>query len=377
MCKKHILHLVTKLPEKYNTKFIEFSENNLNEYRHTYVSLSSTVSENEERKIDSTNIIDLNNLGRLKKMKALIKLFLSPKYDLVIFHGLFYQGPFLLFLAGLFKFTSLAEKVLWMTWGGDIYYFQNRPNSLFGWFNEYLRKSIIKRLFFISALVEEEVALLRVNYNAKAIGFNAFYPNPTNYEIIDEEEVSSDIEYKFLVGNSADPQNNHIDMLNSLSHLKDTIKVYCILSYAIVDTNYVEEVKLVGKKLFGENFIPLEQFMVSSEYKDLINSMDFACYYHNRQQALSNIFQFLHLGKIVFLRKDTLSYSYLNRLGFNLQNSEELSSLSISKLKELKIIGLNNRIENKKYIEKYFSDDAAVIKWQQTLDKIFSFLKKS
>ncbi|MDP5213584.1 TDP-N-acetylfucosamine:lipid II N-acetylfucosaminyltransferase [Pseudoalteromonas tunicata] len=379
MNKKHILHLITKLPEKYNSKFVSFSEEHLTEYSHTYVTLVSDVGLKSNNGLADANIIDLNLFGRVAKMKRLISLFLNPQYDLVIFHGLFYKGPFLFFLSCIFKFTSLPEKSLWMTWGGDIYYFQNRVNNITGWFNELLRKSMIKKFFFISSLLPDEVELIRLNYHARAIHLDAFYPNPAPYEdySVKLSEKDGENKFSFLLGNSADPQNNHDYMLRALSHLKGDIKIFCILSYSIVDKEYVRNIIALGHELFDEDFIPLTDFMSIDDYKMFIETIDFACYYHNRQQAMGNIFQFLHMGKSVFLRQDTLSKLFLHRYGFQIQCSENLADLNTKKLVELKQIDVMNKVNNQKVIESHFSELAAKAKWSLALEKVFAFIKKS
>lgn len=381
MNKKHILHLVTKLPDKYNGKFIEFSEQHLTQYQHTYVALVSTDSINEERELSGADVINLNQLTRWQKMKKLLQLFLSEEYDLVIFHGLSYTGPFLLFLAMLFKLSKLAEKTLWLTWGGDIYYFQNRPKTLSGYCNEVLRKIIIKRLFFTSSLIPAESDLIKVNYGMKAIQFDGFYPNPVPYD--ENECVVNDInpiqseKFTFMVGNSADPQNNHLEMLQALAHLKGTVKIYCVLSYAIVDLNYVARVKILGEELFGSDFIALTEFMSPNDYKGLIETVDFSCYYHNRQQALGNIFQFLYMGKAVFIRRDILSFDFLQLLGFDIQDSNTLSSITVEKLTEIKQNCLMNKANSQQIMNENFSDFAAFKKWNSVLSRVFALLKKT
>ena len=379
MKKKHILHLVTKLPDKYNGKFIEFSEQHLTQYQHTYVALVSADSINEERELSGADVINLNQLTRWQKMNRLLKIFLSDEYDLVIFHGLSYTGPFLLFLAVLFKFSKLAEKTLWMTWGGDIYYFQNRPETLSGFLNEFLRKSIIKKLFFTASLIPDELSLLRVNYKTIALEFDGFYPNPISYEDdIEPEPVISNAKdkFSFMLGNSADPRNNHLDMLQALAHLAGDIKIYCVLSYAIVDHDYVERVKTLGAELFGDDFIALTDFMNPNDYKALLQEIDFSCYYHNRQQAMGNIFHFLHMGKTVFIREDTLSYCFLQERGLAIQDSNNLATMTIEKLSQLKQESLNLKPQNQKIMTDNFSDEAAQVKWQQMLKKIFAFGNK-
>jgi dTDP-N-acetylfucosamine:lipid II N-acetylfucosaminyltransferase len=375
MRKKSILHVVSQLPEKYNSKFIAFSKEHLTEYENTFMVLTTIKETNE---FDESKIVNFKHVSKIKKIISIGKYLLNRDYDLVVFHGIFYKGLFLAFLALLMRTTQLPQRALWMTWGGDIYYFQNRKNTISGFLNEFLRKSIFKKIYFISSLIPDELELIKVNYQSRAIHLNAFYPNPTTYktDVDDVDKHSDGNKLNFLIGNSADPQNNHIELLQSLSHLSGSIKVFCILSYAIVDEAYVENVKRIGHELFAENFFPVEQFMTPQDYKVFINNIDIACYYHNRQQAMGNIFQFLYMGKTVFLRPDTLSYMFLQDYGFSIQNSNKLSRCSLEELKDLVGSNANNTHINRQTIDDHFSDKAAKEKWQLMLNKIFAFVKK-
>ena len=380
MTKKHILHIVSKLPEKYNSKFVQFSQDNFTEQQHTYVALTSAHGNNQGQSDNSSNIVYLSKFNRFDKIRKLISLLLSKEYDLVIFHGLFYQGPLLALLAIIFKLSTLEQKSLWMTWGGDIYYFQNRPDSIMGWLNERLRKSIIKKFFFISSLIPDEVELIKINYKSQAVHLDAFYPNPTSYQkdhVAVPTERSEVDKFSFLLGNSAAPQNNHLEMLTSLSHLKGSIKIYCILSYAIVDTEYVERVKELGSDLFADDFVALTEFMKPEEYQSFINEIDFACYYHNRQQAMGNVFQFLFMGKSVFLRQDTLSCMFLQEHGLTVQDTDSLGTITLDDLSLLKQKSIENIALSQAVIQDNFSEVAANKKWQFMFKRIFALLKKS
>jgi len=378
MNKKYILHIVSKLPEKYNSKFLQFSQENLTDYKHTYIALTSAHGNNQRIDKHDANIIYLSDFSRWHKVKKLITLLLSKQYNLVIFHGLFYTGFLLTLFTLLFKFTLLAQKSLWMTWGGDIYYFQNRPEKWGGYLNERLRKSMIKKFFFISSLIPDELELIKINYQTNAVHLNAFYPNPTSYEstkIVSEQK--SDEKLSFLVGNSADPQNNHLEMLAALAHLKGAIKIYCILSYANVDTDYVARVKSLGKELFVDDFIALDSFMKPDEYQEFISNVDFACYYHNRQQAMGNIFQFLYMGKAVFLRQDTLSCLFLQEHNLVVHNTDCLARMSLDDLVNLKQQSHSALQQSQKLIIDNFSEHAANKKWQVMLNRIFALIKKT
>lgn len=163
-----------------------------------------------------------------------------------------------------------------------------------------------------------------------------------------------------------------------LSLIKGAIKIYCILSYAIVDKAYVERVRHLGLEIFGKDFFPIEDFMKPADYQIFISDIDidFACYFHNRQQAMGNIFQFLYMGKTVFLRSDTLSYLFLQQHGLVVQDAALLSQTDLAGLQKLKQQNAENVINSQNIIQQHFSEPAAKLKWEIMLNRIFSLVKK-
>ena len=112
-----------------------------------------------------------------------------------------------------------------------------------------------------------------------------------------------------LLGNSANPTNNHVDALYNLQSHGYAGQILCPLSYS-GSGEYVERVVEVGKRLFGSRFRPLTAYLQKSEYFNLLGGIDAAYFYHRRQQAGGNIRYFLSRGKPVFLhpRSPVLPY---------------------------------------------------------------------
>ncbi|MFC3033098.1 TDP-N-acetylfucosamine:lipid II N-acetylfucosaminyltransferase [Pseudoalteromonas fenneropenaei] len=374
---KKILHLMTKLPDKYNGKFVEISSLHLSEYQHYYVALVSDGTDLAKYYPEQANILDLNSLGKISKWKKIYSLLSSKDFELNVFHGLFYTGPFLAFIAFLFTFFKLGDKSLWMTWGGDIYYFQNRPKNFLGWINELFRKRVIRKFFAIASPLDEELKLISLNYKTSALHLNLLYPNPIGIEKSPEKKIEKGKPVKILAGNSADPQNNHLEIFHRLENLKNDVVVYCILSYAVVDLSYRDQVIKKGYDIFGENFIPILDFMGPEKYKELLNDIDISIFFHNRQQAMGNIYQFLYSGKCVFLRKDTLSSVFLKRIGFNIYDSNSLIHLNKTQLMKLIESEKKNTERYREIIEEYFDTPAVISVWENGLEKLFAYIKKS
>lgn len=120
--------------------------------------------------------------------------------------------------------------------------------------------------------------------------------------------------YKILLGNSADPTNNHVDgMMLIKKKLNDDYKLYTVLSYGSeLGKKWAMD---CGNNLFGDNFYPIVDFMNRYEYLEFLNRMDVVVMFHNRQQAVGNIMTSLVLGKPVFMKPSSVVYQMLKNIG--------------------------------------------------------------
>ncbi|MGI0107073.1 TDP-N-acetylfucosamine:lipid II N-acetylfucosaminyltransferase [Salinimicrobium sp. WS361] len=138
-----------------------------------------------------------------------------------------------------------------------------------------------------------------------------------NFQKISVEKYSNNA-LKILLGNSANPTNNHIDILIKLKPYSNHIsEIICPLSYS-GKQDYIEEVIRVGTTLFGSKFIPLRKFLPLDDYKEILRTVDVGIFYHIRQQAYSNTIGLLEYRKRVLLHpKSTLYKMYSD---FKVQN---------------------------------------------------------
>lgn len=132
-----------------------------------------------------------------------------------------------------------------------------------------------------------------------------------------------------LVGNSATKTNNHIDTLHALARLNipDDAKIIAPLSYG--PTTYRDAVIQEGWRLFGEQFEPIIEFLPLEAYVKLIQSCSTVIMNHIRQQAAGNIYLSLFLGARVYLDRANPLYTELRRLGFVINEMQELSEDTI------------------------------------------------
>jgi hypothetical protein len=230
----------------------------------------------------------------------------------IYFHYLPY-GPSLLLWA--IK-PSLIAKSTWIVWGGDVFIYKQKTESLKHRLFEFLRQRIIPGFPEIAAFIEADAREAIKVYNSKAQYIPILYPIPVNLENLKNIKKQNESGIKnILIGNSADPSNNHIEMLSMLSvYSGENICIYCPLSY-YGDQEYIQKIVLKGKEFFGDKFVPLLTMMTSEEYAIFLATIDIAVMNHYRQQGLGNIMPMLFLGKKVFIRSDISSFQFFLKSG--------------------------------------------------------------
>lgn len=138
-----------------------------------------------------------------------------------------------------------------------------------------------------------------------------------------------------LVGNSADPSNNHLDVFEWLSQgsRSEGQRIVVPLSYGGSEA-YIEAVINSGKVLFGQCFHPILNFMPYERYLDIIGSCGFLVMGHLRQQGYGNILMALSTGVTVYLQPSTTVFKGLKRqgaivkeIGVNSQRLEKISEI--------------------------------------------------
>jgi len=281
----------------------------------------------------------------------------------IYFHYLPY-GPSLILWAIKPK---LIAKSTWIIWGGDVFIYKQKNKNFRHRIFEFLRRQIIPHFTEIASFVEEDAREAIRVYKSNAHYVPILYPIPVNLnnlKNLKKEKKSNTI--NILIGNSADPSNNHIEMLEMLSTFaKQDISIYCPLSY-YGDQNYIGLIIEKGKELFKDRFIPLTAMMTTQEYAEFMNDMDIAIMNHNRQQGLGNILPLLYLGKKVYIRSDISTFSFLTNAGCKIFDT---CSMNKSNFASLISLDDNSRENNKKSIEKLINPNYYANLWNNLFSK--------
>lgn len=353
------IHIFPK--EKFTVGYINFINKNFSRDEHLFFLHGSNDSYKESDLEFSDNVKDIAE----NKYLFLTKLNTGKK---ILMHSLIIPKKLLVFFAVQ---QRLLNKITWIVWGADLYYYRELKHNYKEKIFEYFRKKFIKNVDNMATLVREDYDLAVKWYKTKAKYFYAAYMKDEKtikylekVKSLNNDSIKKDY-ISILVGNSATETNNHMEVFKVLEKYKgENIKIFCPLSYG--DFKYAEQIIKYGKLVFGKKFIPLTNFMNPNEYIDLLNSIDIGIFNNNRQQALGNIFSLGYLGKKLYIRADTSMWTEIN-------DSLKLRVFKIEHLKEenfQSFIYMNNHDRQINYKNLKPRYDAQNIKsiWQNIFD---------
>lgn len=277
----------------------------------------------------------------------------SDAYDVVLFYSL--RANFWKY----FKYIPQNKIVIWWAWGFDLYEgiyglkpliqmdfykpetkktlrvikdsFKLRLSKLYGFFALpyylYLQKMVLSRIDYFQPVWKMEYDILKERF--KYFRAKEFYYNHSYYNGDCDIEIHS-AGGNIIVGNSATPMNNHLDVLNkTINNKSEKQKILIPLNYG--NPSYKD---LIMRKIEMLNqvecIIPLKEFLPAKEYWDLFNSCSYACYGVIRQQAGANIGYALEHGIKVFLYKDSIAYQHHKKGGFEVFAIEDIDKNSFT-----------------------------------------------
>ena len=343
---------------QFESKFIEFINNyGFNEYNKFLIFSNNNAVTN----IKTLPNVLINNIN-LKKDYISVKR-KCENVDKIFIHGLFAKQWVLFFYLN----PKLLKKAVWVIWGGDLYYYKYRNiNFKSNLYENILRRTVIKNLSEIGAIIKGDYDIAKKIYATNAKYKYIFYPNPVNFKFLDNvtpNERNNNI-LKIQIGNSADPNNEHLEILNNLIKFKDKkIKIICPLSYG--NKTYANKITEYGFKLFGDKFEPLTEYLVPEEYSKVLSDVDIAIFNHRRQNALGNIISLLYLGKKVYIRSEITPWGYFRDLGVKLNDTINLNNLNFKNFIETDD---QVRKTNKEIVAKEFSEEHCVELWKKVLE---------
>lgn len=376
--KKLNLHFM--YDSQYCDKFIHFVNKNFPKDEHKFIIIG-----NAEQKFKYMNIEGIENVQIINSTYDLINCI--EESSEIFIHYLFDY-----FCEIMCKF-NISKPINWICWGGDFYNYIDiemydtmtkeilkelgvDANKTINKNNiQYIyRKRALRKISKILISNKEDFDEIKNKFiiNAKYTTFT--YPNPVdfisfnknNVELIkDKYRFKKKFKYLILLGNSANPSNNHVEILYELKKLNSKdFAVIVPLSYGGYDS-YVNYVIKLGKKLLGKQFIPITEYIESEEYFEILKQVDVAIFNHNRQQARGNIRILLYLGKKVYIKNTITTFSYFKSIGLRLY---DISEINKKKIDEIASVSYEDKENNRDKIYMNFSTNKCL----QYINEIFN-----
>ena len=170
-----------------------------------------------------------------------------------------------------------------------------------------------------------------------------------------------------LLGNSATPENNHVEILYALSRIDlDGRNVLAPLSYG--DDAYADYIEQLGKELLGPRFRALREYMPLSEYYEQIGNCGILIMNHIRQQAGTTVASALYKGAVVYLRSINPLFIRYKERGlylYDIDSIEQSDRIRVQKLDE------EQRKANKWLLKEEWGEEA-LINGLRNLEKMAS-----
>lgn len=313
--------------DKFTDGFISFFEKYFfEEYNFTFF-----TNKNDNYKLSEhvTTIIEVEKF---------MDIFLEQKYEIVNQCDAFIISGFFVHIKHGYRFDAkLLDKIWIQFWGGDYTCFElnNFWHNPRGYLIQLRRLRVIRRCAgWISLITEEDRKISKCTWTKKK-SYVAPVESSQLCEIqslkITKERVDGE-DIVVLLGNSASPGNYHAQIIKRLSHLaNENIKIICPLSYGASE-KYADKISKIGKKYFGDKFIPLRKFMPKDEYYELLHSVDVAIFNSTCQHALGNIGEMLRQGKKVYLRTTTPMWNWFLSRGQKIYDIKTLKNISADQL---------------------------------------------
>lgn len=281
-------------------------------------------------------------------------------YDLLIIHS----GYLNYLLLSFINKKELLNKTILSLWGGsDSKKFEVSEGSfllkLLGKIYEFLRKGLYKNLFGIASIIPDDFNSIKELYELKCKHYDSIYPLIPN--LLNSFKDKNNESYKIQVCHSGSMECNTLETLKILEKFKnENILVYASLSYG--NQEYIDKVSEMGKKIFGDKFIPNYNIVPSDKYAEYISQLDVLINNSNVQQGLGNIHLALCSGVKVYLNGEGKNFNLFKEAGSIVYDIETIKNQKINDF--IEIDDKSKKINYDKNI-KQFDTKYALERWQK------------
>ncbi len=343
MSRTRILHIL--LPNKFTVPIIRFLNDEFKEVDQYFLCISKPK---EAELLNQVNIGYLGSPHSKYFFQNLRQLYIHFRQATkIIIHG----NPVLYFF---FLLRFALKKTYWVIYGGmDL---GTKESNAQKSFYNFIKKNTLKNIYGHITHIQGDSELANEIFDSKAKFFYSpmYLSNTINVHEFPIQKKTGTT-WKILVGNSADPSNEHEEIFTQLKAYKEQeIEVYCPLSYGNYP-EYKRKVLDLGTKIFGDKFIPIVDFMDLKSYRNFLNEMHIAIFNHKRQEAMGVTTSLLAMGKTVYVYPDTTAFRSFQKRGIQIFSNRLITQENILQERDVSL--------NQSLLEKYYSPEVLRSSW--------------
>lgn len=360
------LHIMIVNNAKHNNSIIKMINNKselFNKEEHIFIIANEELYDNIIK--DNNVYLDTNIIKNIRTLKQYAK---NCKY--LFFHSLNIKYTFLMLIP-----KKIAKKIIWVTWGHDVY--RKEPSTLKQKIKEniYLvtkgkiKKHKVKQFYAIGVGFKYDIIEIKRKFGNKIKILPLLYGYEEGKKkyidsVISEEEKNKP--YKIMIGHCAYPFLKHFNIIDLLKKYKDeNILISLVLSYG--DMEYAKRVEKYAKEVFGEHKVEIIKTSISpKEYIKYLKTVDICILDYKHQAALGNFWRLLYLEKKLFLNKDGILKMFANFEGIETYCVESIKKMDFKQFTQ----GLINPQTCKKGVEFYIDENNILNMWKNSLNEI-------
>lgn len=214
----------------------------------------------------------------------------------------------------------------------------------------------VARVDYFSGVIPAEHALMQARRYFRAQRFDYGYGNRIRFEMMEQAAPYEEGD-GILVGNSADPCGNHLDVLDRLRTLDlGRRRVVVPLSYPGNYRLYARQVAVHYERVLGGRVRLLTQWLPLEEYCRVLDGCSVGIFAHVRQQAVGNLILLLWRGARLFMTEASAVFRWYRSLGMHVFSLEH--DLTQSALSEP--LSVRQRDDNRALLRRLYSQQAAL-----------------
>lgn len=210
-----------------------------------------------------------------------------------------------------------------------------------------------QRINFIGTVTQYEYFRLKKKiprFNAENI--TSILIRPTKIPSVFSEDAQN-----IMIGHSSISYNNHADVFKLISQIGTSDAKFIVpLSYG--NKIYAEKVKLLGEKMLGDKFVPLNRYLPMTNYNNIIENCHSFISFCFIQQGVANIDRFLLTGGKVYLHINSPIYIDRKNQGFTIFSIQQ--DLTYDHLYNYKLT-TDHKIKNRELLINLFYSDEKIL----------------